>query len=339
MQDETQDEIRFLRRVLIVVGVLVFLTALWVAREALLIGFAAVLVAILLDTAAEQLAKRTGMQRRWALLASGLGIAAILLLIVLLVGRQVGQQASALYQSLPQAAAALQQRFGIHLPEGAEALPEGLLGRITTFGQWALSAASALALAIVAGAYIAVDPARYRSGLLKLFPKSLSSRAAEALDTMGKALRRWLLAQLLSMAIVGTAVGLLAWALGLPSPLALGLFAGLVEFVPLVGPILGAAPVVLLALSQGGTVVVWALAGVLLVQQIESNMIAPLAGEALVDIPALVLLLGIVAFGAVLGIGGVVLAAPITVVAYVAVQKLYVRETLGRKVEVAGEKA
>ncbi|MBY0338385.1 MAG: AI-2E family transporter [Acetobacteraceae bacterium] len=339
MADDTEDELRFLRRVLIAVGVVLFLLALWVAREALLIGFAAVLVAILLDTAAGGLARRTGMARRWALLAVGLGIAGFLLLTLLLVGREVGRQASALWQGLPRAAEALQQRFGIRLPEGTEALPDGLLGHLTFLGSWALAAASALVLAVVAGAYIASDPARYRAGLLKLFPKSLSAGAADALDTMGKALRRWLLAQLMSMAIVGTSVGLLAWALGLPSPLALGLFAGLVEFVPLVGPLLGAAPVLVLALSQGGATVVWALAGVLLIQQLESNVVAPLAGEALVDIPALVLLLGIVAFGAVLGLGGVVLAAPITVVAYVAVQKLYVRETLGRTVEVAGEKA
>lgn len=96
-------------------------------------------------------------------------------------------------------------------------------------------------------------------------------------------------------------------------------------------------PVLLFAFAQGGTTVLWALAGVVLIQQIEGNAIHPLVGEALVDIPALVLLLGIVAFGALLGLGGVVLAAPITVVACVAAQKLWVRETLGRDVEVAGE--
>ncbi len=135
------------------------------------------------------------------------------------------------------------------------------------------------------------------------------------------------------MALVGTAVGLLAWALGLPSPLALGLFAALVEFVPLVGPILSAVPILLFALAQGGTTVVWALAGVVLIQRIEGNAIQPLLGEALADVPALLLRLGIVAFGVLLGL---VLAAPIAVVAFVAAPKPWVRETLGRQVPSGG---
>ena len=62
-----------------------------------------------------------------------------------------------------------------------------------------------------------------------------------------------------------------------------------------------------------------------------------LAFFALLSMAAFVLLLGIMAAGTIFGLGGIVLAAPLTVVAYVAVQKLYVRQTLGRRVEVAGE--
>ncbi|WP_272910997.1 AI-2E family transporter [Falsiroseomonas oryziterrae] len=153
----------------------------------------------------------------------------------------------------------------------------------------------------------------------------------------GAALRLWLGAQLVSMAIVGTLAGLGCWALGLPSPLALGLFAGLANFVPLIGAVAGAVPPVLLALAEGGTTFLWTAALFLAIQQVESNMIMPLVERRMVSLPPALLLFAVVAVGVVFGLPGILLAAPITVVAFVLVKKLYVRETLGRATEVPGE--
>ncbi len=73
------------------------------------------------------------------------------------------------------------------------------------------------------------------------------------------------------------------------------------------------------------------------VQQVESNLLQPLLQRRMADVPPVLLLLSMVAVGTVLGVVGLVLAAPITVVAFVAVQKLYVRQTLGNAAEVPGE--
>jgi predicted PurR-regulated permease PerM len=83
--------------------------------------------------------------------------------------------------------------------------------------------------------------------------------------------------------------------------------------------------------------VLWTGALYLAVQQLESNVLTPLLGQRLVSVPPALLLFAVVAAGAVLGLGGVVLAAPLTVVAYVMVQTLYVRQTLGEPVRVPGE--
>ena len=331
------DEIRFLRRVLIVAGVVALLLFLWAARAILLVGFGAVLVALLLDSAAGLLCGRFNLSRRWALLASGLGIAALLALAFWLVGASVSAQLGQLGEALPQAAAALERRFGIEIPAGAAAVPDGMLGHVAGLGRGLLDATAALLLAVVGGSFLVSDPARYRAGFVKLFPRDQAARAEDMLDTLGNALRRWLLAALVAMAIVGVAAGLACWAIGLPAPLALGLFAGLAQFVPVVGALLGAVPALLLAMSVGGSALLWTAVAFLVIQQVESNMITPIVEERLVNIPAFVLLLGIMAAGAVFGPAGLALAAPLTVVAYVAVQKLYVRETLGRSVEVAGE--
>jgi predicted PurR-regulated permease PerM len=337
MQDRTESELRFLRRVLIVAAVVVVLLLVWTARQALLVGFAAVLFAILLDAAARQIGSRLGIGRRWALLAAGLLLVALLSAVGLLIGNQVVSQVGQLSEGLPAALRSLEARLGVDLPADIQAVPSGLIGTVAGFGRGLLDAGSAALLAVVAGAFLAADPARYRAGLIKLFPRSETERVADLLDTLATALRRWLLATLVAMVLIGVAAGLACWAIGLPSPLALGLFAGLAQFVPVVGAVVGAVPAVLLALSQGGAVLLWTVVAFVIIQQIESNLITPVVEERLVNIPPFLLLIGIMAAGLVLGTGGVVLGAPITVVAYVAVQKLYVRQTLGRTVEVAGE--
>jgi predicted PurR-regulated permease PerM len=212
-----------------------------------------------------------------------------------------------------------------------------MLGHVAGLGRSLLDATAALLLAVVGGSFLVSDPQRYRTGFVKLFPLEQVTRVEEMLDILATALRRWLLAALVAMVIVGVAAGLACWAIGLPAPLALGLFAGIAQFVPVVGAVLGAVPALLLAMSVGGGALAWTALAFLIIQQVESNMITPMVEERLVDIPAFVLLLGIMAAGAVFGLPGLALAAPLTVVAYVAVQKLYVRETLGRSVEVAGE--
>ncbi|HEY8611263.1 MAG TPA: AI-2E family transporter [Roseomonas sp.] len=347
-----RDELPFLRRVLIVAGVVVLLLLLWAIRGSLLLAFGGVVVASVLLALADPLERRFGLSRTLSLMLVGGGVLVALVLIGTLIGQQVQAQVSQLGQQLPAAIQGLEQRLGIPLaglggggqPGGgggesglASMAPAGFLQQVGSFGRIAVDAVASVALAVVGGVFIAASPRLYRRGLVKLLPKGQHARAEEALDNSGRALRQWLLAALLAMTIVGTLAGLGSWALGLPAPLALALFAGLAEFVPLVGSVVGAVPALLLALGHGSSTFLWTLALFLAIQQIESNIITPLVTQRMVQIPPAVVLFSVVAFGAVFGLPGVVLAAPLTVVAYVLVKKLYVRETLGERTDVPGE--
>jgi predicted PurR-regulated permease PerM len=189
---------------------------------------------------------------------------------------------------------------------------------------------------VVGGAFLAGEPELYRRGLVKLVPgERARERLGDTLDTTGRALRRWLLGQLLSMTIVGVLTGLGLWLIGVPAPLALALLTFLAEFVPLIGPVVAAVPALLLGLAQG-----WGTAVLLLylaVQQVESNMITPLVQRKVVELPPALTLFGVVALGVVLGPLGLILGAPLLVVAVVATKKLWVRETLGEPTRVPGE--
>ena len=90
-------------------------------------------------------------------------------------------------------------------------------------------------LLVAGGVYLAAQPKLYRDGVVMLVPREAEDQARDTLDTMGDALGKWLKGQFLAMVMVGTMVSLGLWLLGVPSALALGLLAGLGEFVPLVG--------------------------------------------------------------------------------------------------------
>ena len=185
--------------------------------------------------------------------------------------------------------------------------------------------------------YLAADPGLYQAGLLKLVPGPRRDLARVALGETARALRLWLLGQLVSMSVIGVLTGLgLAW-VGLPSALALGLLAGLLAFVPLVGPIVSAIPALLLALADGAATVGWTLAVFVGVQQIEGNVVMPFVQRRMVDLPPALLLFAIVAAGTLLGPLGALLAAPLTVVVFVLVKRLYVREALDTPTPLPGE--
>lgn len=115
--------------------------------------------------------------------------------------------------------------------------------------------------------------------------------------------------------------------IGLPSVLALGFMAGIAEFIPILGPLLAAAPAILIAFSEDRETRFWVIGLFIVVQQLEGYVISPLVQPKAVHLPPVLTILSIVGFGILLGLPGVVMAGPLAVTLMVAVQRLYVRET------------
>ena len=118
---------------------------------------------------------------------------------------------------------------------------------------------------------------------------------------------------------------------------ALGFIAGIAEFVPIIGPILAAIPALLIASSQDLQTVLLALAVLVVVQQVESNLIMPLIADRMVSIAPAVGLFAVVAMGVLFGPLGLLLGFPLAIVFDVAVRRLYVRDTLGQPVQIVGK--
>lgn len=139
------------------------------------------------------------------------------------------------------------------------------------------------------------------------------------------------------MIVVGLMTWLGLWLIGIPSALTLGLLAALLEFIPFIGPIISAVPAILLAFAEGPDKAFYTLLLFILVQQIEGNLLEPMVQQRAVDLPPALLLFALVAGGLVFGGAGIVLAAPLTVVLYVMVKRLYVQEALHTATPLPGQ--
>ncbi|HWH18735.1 MAG TPA: AI-2E family transporter [Allosphingosinicella sp.] len=326
---------------LLVVGVALLF---WQLRGLLILVFGAILLSVILTVVARPFVRWLRIPDWAALLIAVALLLALFGTAFWMFGWQIVQQADSLQEKIPAAWSALEKRLhawgiGDSVRQWTQQIRSGG-GVMANMGGIATSVGSAIAdtlLVIVGGIYLAARPGLYRSGVIKLIPEKGRPLAAQALDDSGRALRLWLLGRLVSMVGVGLLTGLGLWLIGVPAALTLGLLAGLLEFVPFIGPIAASIPAILLALAQSPETALWTALLFLIIQQIEGNILEPLVQQRAVDLPPALLLFALVAGGLVFGIVGIIFAAPLTVVIYVLVKRLYVREALDTPTPIPGE--
>ena len=334
----------FIRRVLIVIGLVGLALLAWHLRSLLLMLFGAVVVATVFRTLADRISSSTGIRENWAVALSILGILGLTGLLLAIFGSSILGQMQVLREALPAAWSSFEARIGdMGLGEQLRQLMESVRSQSgpSALGRLILSLGSGLAdllVVLVAGIFLAAQPRFYAGGAIKLVPSSKRKLVGEAMDESENALRLWLKGQLLAMLVVGLLVGLGLWALGMPSALALGLLAGLLEFVPFAGPLIAALPAVLLSLAVGPDMALWVVLLYFAVQQFEGYVLTPLVQQYAVDLPGVVLLFSLIGFGTLFGTLGLILAAPLTVVSYVLVKRLYVVEALHTPTPIPGDK-
>lgn len=317
---------------LVVAGLLV-----WRLADVLLMAFGAILVAVLLQALSEPLTARLRLPRPLALTIAVAGLTAAIGGAIWLFGQQIALQVATLSELVPKAWAALQAPLSAS-PLGAYVLDDlqrlrhadGLVVETASrLVRGSASAAAATVIVLFSGLYLAFHPATYLRGVLHLIPPPRRARAGQVLAACGEALNRWLLGQLASMLLVGASVGLGLWWAGIPSPLALGVLAGIAQFVPVVGPWAATLPGLIVAAAQGPQSLAWAATIYLATSQFEANVVTPLLLRQMVELPMGVTLFAVLAMGVLLGPLGVLFATPLAVVAYVAVRHLYVEDVLG----------
>ena len=189
-------------------------------------------------------------------------------------------------------------------------------------------------LVIFIAMYVAADPGLYRAGILHLVPHKRRERAREYVETLSVTLRQWLVARLMAMVLIGLITGTALALLKVKGAAALGLLAGLLEFVPFFGPIVSAVPAIGIALLDSPQKALYVVILYLILQQLEGNVITPLLLEKRLDIPPILTVVAVAALGMVFGVIGMLIAEPLLAAVLVTTKMLYVNDVVGDEVKV-----
>lgn len=167
---------------------------------------------------------------------------------------------------------------------------------------------------LLLGFYWILEGQRATRMILLWMPMSWRDGARDIFDEIEIKVSSYIRGQTLLCLVIGV-LSLVAYLLiGLPYALVLALIAGLMELVPWIGPVLGALPALLLALSIDPMLAVWVVVATLIIQQLENNVLVPRIMDESVGVNPIVTLLSIAAFGSLLGLLGAILAIPMAAI-------------------------
>ena len=328
---------------LLVIGMIVL------AGQVLLVIFAGILLAVLLNGARNRLAEWLPISRNVALLA-------VMLLMVLVIGsagyflapsvaKQIDPLINTLPNSLERLLAYLEQYEWTKELMGSIPAPSEIIGNVSGvlmqarfIFSGALGAVANFVIILFVGIYLAAQPQVYIDGFLAMVPKRHRPRGREVFDELGLTLELWLFGKLLSMTVVGVtaAIGLLL--LDVPLAITLGVIAGLLDFIPYLGPVLAGVPAILMAFSESPTTALYVFFLFVGIQTAESYLLSPLVERKTVALPPALTIGMQVLFAVPFGLMGVALASPMTAVLFVVIAMLYVQDVLDDPVETPGEK-
>jgi predicted PurR-regulated permease PerM len=202
-----------------------------------------------------------------------------------------------------------------------------------------IAALSGLIVLLFVAIFVAVDPGLYHRGLMHLFPHGARRKAGEVLSATATTLRRWLLMQIIAMVAIGSVTTVVLLLLGVKAAVALGIIAGLLEFIPYVGPILSAVPAIAMALMDGPEKALYVALAYVAIQQLEGVVLQPLLMKEGLELPPVITILGQALLALVFGFMGLLLAVPLLATAMVPIKMLYVRDVVGDEVSVPGDAA
>jgi len=330
------------RTIWLAAAVAVGLAAGWVlvstARDVLVLLFIAVIIAEGIRPLVDGLHRRC-VPRALAVLLIYLVALGLLGLLAWLIARPVVAQATALIDNLPRYAARLQDllaqaegavggnpqaaRLLRALPGQAGGAVQGLTPLLLRGPLVLVSVLFNAILVLLLAFFWLTVVGGLKGFVVGLFPVRVQETASDVITEMGRKTGGYLRGVAINMGVIGLLSGGGVLVLGLPYPFLLGVLAGLTEAIPLIGPFIGGAPAVLLALATDGPLKAGEVALLyLLIQQIEGNTLVPLVMNRVVQLNPLTVTVAILLGSALLGVVGALLAVPAAAVIQVLVLRV-----------------
>lgn len=328
-------------------AIIISLYILWRIKQVLLLAFAAVVFATAINQLVKLLQKQFKLTRKIAIAISVSGVLIFIAGFIALVIPPFIEQFQELITLVPLGLEQLSSwNEWLHnlLPNeliedvrGLESLTQnvqfwmdGFIGNFFNLFSSTLGIFLNSLLVIVVTIMLLANPTPYRQIFLLAFPAFYRRRVQTILQKCEKNLGGWAIGILFNMTAIAILSGIGLWALGIRLPLANCLLAGILTFIPNLGPVLSVVPPTAMALLDTP----WKAAAVVIlyiaIQQVESNILTPIVMKRQVSLLPAITLLSQVAFAVFFGILGLFLALPITVVAKVWLKEVIVKDILDR---------
>jgi len=174
-----------------------------------------------------------------------------------------------------------------------------------------LAVAAGIVLVLFLAIYLAIDPGAYRRGLLYLFPPEARPRADKMLGAIALTLRKWLVTQLIAMIVIGVVTTSVLLALKVRAAVPLGILAGLLEFVPTLGPILSALPAIAMGFVDSPEKALFVTIAYVGIQFIENHLLIPILMKEGIDLPPALTIVAQSLMAIVFGVLGLLVAVPL----------------------------
>lgn len=307
--------------------------------KTILTGFGGILIAVLFCGSANWLSKKTKISSKIWLPITIIVPFVLLGLFFAYTAPKVATQASELMERLPQAVSYMQEQisgiewasqFSDNVKSISSYDPKvsTIVNLVSSFFSSTINGLGSLIFALFLALFISVNPKWYINGAVALVPPSHRGRIREVLGACGSALSGWLVAKIASMIMVGILTTFGLWVLGVDLALILGIIAALLSFIPNLGPIIAFIPAALVSVISGFDALLYVTFLYIAVQTVESYLLTPVLQAEIADLPPALTLFAQIMLGAMIGMSGILLAAPITVTLMVIVNKLYVEDLL-----------
>ena len=301
-----------------------------------------ILLSIILSAPVNYLARR-GWPRTWGVLAVIAALAAMLWLFGLALvpavetqSREFAEAFPALLEEALALANRLQSFFGLGTQIGLDPQSLSSVGRefltgstVSTAAGVGLTAATVVSLAVVvfiSTIYLVIRPEPWVNGFVSLFPAGWRQRTRAVLQILYQTVQRWFLGQLAAMTFIAVFWAISLSLIGVPFALLLGIFSGLISFIPYLGALISVVLPVLLALISDPFSAVWVILAFIIIQQIEGNLLQPIVMSRAVDLHPALVIFAILVMGTLFGLIGVFLAVPLVAALQVLVRELWVKK-------------
>ena len=296
--------------------------------QPLLIIFAGLVFASLLDGGVRLLNRVLPIGRSWRLLIVCVLTIVFLLGTFYLTGVQVAEQISQLRTTLEAQTVKLTTWLTSQgLMPGASDISSvarqalSSVGRLTSWVGSAFGALTTMFMIIVIGLFVAMDPKVYDRGLQWMIPEEHRTEFALTITRMGTTLRRLLFGRIIGM----VAEGVLTWVAlmmgGVPMAMILGILTGVLAFIPNIGAFVSGALMVAVGFSAGVDTGIWAIGTYVIVQTFDGYVLIPMVAKRTVDMPPALTLGAQILASALFGILGLALADPMTALIKTAMER------------------